>query len=89
MKVSKSLQTKLEDIFQSLDYSVRYEKGNFKSGYCLLESQNVIVINKFFPMESKVNTLIELLKQIDYDPDKLDKKQVKFIEQLRQTELQF
>lgn len=72
-----------------MDYKIRYEKGTFRSGYCILQDQNVIVINKFFPMESKVTTLVEILRQIEIDPSTLDPKDWKFIEQLRQTELQF
>ena len=89
MKITNSLKEKLEGIFKSLEYVIRYEKGNFNSGYCILENKNVIVINKFFPLESKVNTLIEILRQIDIDQTLLDKKQLKLIEQLNQTELKF
>lgn len=85
MKITKQLQEKLEDIFKSLDFVVRYEKGNFQSGYCILEDQNVLVINKFFPMESKVNTLIDVLKQLNPDPGKLDEKQGKLLKEVLQS----
>lgn len=89
MKITKSLQQKLEHIFEQLDFKVRYERGNFKSGYCIIEDQNVIVINKFFPLESKVNSLVEILRNIEPDLTKLDANQVKLVRKLNQTELQF
>jgi hypothetical protein len=54
VKVTTQHQEKLEALMKVLDFKVRYKKGSFKSGYCIIEEQNVAVINKFFPMESKV-----------------------------------
>lgn len=88
MKLNKALQEKLEDIFKALEYKVRYEKGNFKSGYCLIEEQNIVVVNKFFPVESKVNTLMEILRSIEVDTSALDPAQQKLLVKINQTELQ-
>lgn len=89
MKITKPLQEKLEAIFRTQDYVVRFERGNFQSGYCILEDKNVIVINKFLPLESKVNALMEILKTVDLDETKLDSSQLKLINQVRQTTLEF
>lgn len=70
-----------------LDFKVRYEKGNFKSGYCIIEEQNVAVINKFFPMESKVAALVEILRSIEVDEARLDETQRKLLHKVRQTEI--
>ncbi|MEM0999604.1 MAG: hypothetical protein AAGN35_21280 [Bacteroidota bacterium] len=88
MKLTKALQEKLEGIFKALDYKVRYEKGNFKSGYCLIEDQNIVVINKFYPRESKIGTLIEILRTIEADVNRLDSAQLKLLRKVQQTELQ-
>lgn len=88
MRITKSLQEKIEGIFKSLEFKVRYEKGTFRSGYCILEDQRVIVINKFFPLEAKVNTLIEILRTVQPDVEKLDSSQRKLLEKLSQTELE-
>jgi hypothetical protein len=87
VKITKQLQDKLEDIYRSLDFVVRYEKGSFQSGYCILENQNVLVINKFFPLESKVNTLIDVLKQLNPDPEKVEEKHRKLLKEVLQTTL--
>ena len=51
----------MESLFESFDYSVRYAQGNFQSGYCVVKDQKVVVINKFFDLHGRLNTLIEIL----------------------------
>lgn len=87
MKPTKQLQEKLEDLFKALNFKVRYEKGSFKSGYCLIEDQNVVVINKFFPMESKVAALMEILRQVVVDESQLEEAERKLLHKARQTEM--
>ncbi|MFN8398235.1 MAG: hypothetical protein U0176_26735 [Bacteroidia bacterium] len=87
MKPTKQLQEKLEDLFKALNFKVRYEKGSFKSGYCIIEDQNVVVINKFFPMESKVAALIEILRQVEVDETELEEAERKLLHKVRQTEM--
>lgn len=89
LKVTKHLQTKLEDIFKSLKYAIRYERGTFKSGHCIIEERNVIVINKFYPLESKVNALVEILRAINPDLSSLQPAQANLVRKLKQTELKF
>ena len=50
---------------------IRYERGNFKTGYCILHEQNVVVVNKFFSIEAKINSLIEVLEQLAIDENML------------------
>ena len=56
---------KLEAILEENNYSIRNERGNFKSGYCILQETRVIVINKFSTVESRINALIEILKELN------------------------
>ncbi|RMG20025.1 MAG: hypothetical protein D6730_20575, partial [Bacteroidetes bacterium] len=62
MRITKSTQEKLQAILRAQEYRVRYEKGNFKGGYCIVHDQRMIIINKFHPLESKINTLVEVIK---------------------------
>jgi hypothetical protein len=87
VKITKQLQEKLEALFKVLEFKLRYEKGNFKSGYCILADQNVVVINKFLPLDSKVTALIEILRQINVDETKLDESERKLLHRVRQTEI--
>ena len=74
MKPTKSLLNKLEDIFTESNYHLRYEKGGFKSGFCILKSENIIMVNKYYPVEGKINVLIEILKSINIDTTNLSDK---------------
>jgi len=85
VKASKHFLKKLEGLFESLGYIVRYEKGNFQSGYCLVEQRKVVVVNKFFDTESRVHTLQEILKIAAPDESGLDDKSRKFLQQVREN----
>jgi len=78
---------KLEDVFSETDYQLRYEKGSFKSGYCLLKDTKVAVVNKYYTTEGKINCLIEILKSIHIDTTKLSEKNQKLYLGLQQTEI--
>jgi len=79
---------KLEQLLRSLEYKVRYEKGNFKTGACILENSKVVVVNKFSNTESKINSLAEMIQQLHADDSLLDEKQKQFLYVLKQTSLQ-
>lgn len=79
-KYTKNTLQKLLHVFENLQYKVRFEKGNFKSGYCILEDRKIVVINRFFDIEGKVQTMIELLKLIEFDPQELDEPAQKTIQ---------
>lgn len=63
-KYNASLLKKLEDIFEEGGYTVRYERGNFQNGYCVLEKRRVVVINKFHEVDAKINSMMEILLNI-------------------------
>ena len=42
MKYTQSTLDKLGDILGQSDYVVRYERGTFQSGWCLLEERSLI-----------------------------------------------
>ena len=71
IKYTNLFLNKLEDILSETDYILRYEKGNFKSGYCVLNESKVAIVNKFFALEGKINSLIEIIKSIHVDTSKL------------------
>ncbi|MGN6641332.1 MAG: hypothetical protein ACTHJ8_20645 [Mucilaginibacter sp.] len=79
---------KLETLLRTAGYKVRYEKGNFKTGACMLLSSKVVVINKFSNLESKINAMAELIRELEFDLNLLDEKQVAYLQQIKQTRLQ-
>ena len=80
MKPTTTNLKKLEDLFKELAYTVRYEKGNFQSGYCIVEHRNVVVVNKFFDTEGRINTLTDILLNLEVDPLSLDDKSPEFLQ---------
>ena len=80
---------KLEMLLKTAGYKVRYEKGNFKTGACLLLNSKIIVVNRFSNLESKILALAELLRDLEIDYNLLDEKQSTFLQQIKQTKLQF
>ena len=80
---------KLELLLKTLNYKVRYEKGNFKTGACVLENSRVIVVNKFSNLESKIMSLAALVQTLETEDSLLDEKQKGFLYLLKQTKLEF
>lgn len=70
------------------EYILRYEKGNFQSGYCILNESKVAVVNKFFALEGKVNSLIEIIRQIKVDSSKLSDNNKKLYSEITNNQLQ-
>jgi hypothetical protein len=87
IKYTNQFLTKLEDLIAESDYIMRYEKGNFKSGYCLLKEQKIMIVNKFFAMEGKINALLDILKNVELDTSKFSEKNLKLYQELTQTEV--
>lgn len=55
---------KLEHLYAEARYTIRYEKGHFNSGYCILEHRQVVVINRFLSLEGRINALLEILPSL-------------------------
>ena len=83
LKSTKHNLKKLEELFDELEYTIRYERGNFNSGYCIVENQKVAVINKFYDTEGRINCLLDILQTIEVNPDQLNEKQHKFYRDLQ------
>jgi hypothetical protein len=87
IKYTTQFLAKLEDLIAESDYIMRYEKGNFKSGYCLLKEQKIMIVNKFFVTEGKINALLDILKNIELDTTNFSEKNLKLYEELTQAEV--
>lgn len=71
MKYTQSNLDKLQGILGDADYVIRYERGTFQSGWCLLQQKRVVVLNKFLNVEGRINTLLEIIPQLDIEYDRL------------------
>ncbi|MES1161393.1 MAG: hypothetical protein ABUM51_11585 [Bacteroidota bacterium] len=71
MKYTQTTLDKIERVLDEAEYIVRYERGNFQSGYCILEQRKVIVLNKFLQLEGRISTLIDIIPQLKITPEAL------------------
>jgi hypothetical protein len=71
MKFTQTTLDKIERVLDEVGYIIRYERGNFQSGYCILEQKKVVVLNKFLPLEGRISTLIDIIPQLKINPDTL------------------
>jgi hypothetical protein len=86
MKYNAATLDKIEKILHETGYVIRYERGNFQSGYCILEEKRVLVLNKFLPVEGRINTLIDIIPQLSIDAETLPPESRKIFESLMRTE---
>jgi len=49
---------------KEFEYTVRFEKGNFKTGYCIFEDRKIIIVNKFHDVEARIDNLRTILSAI-------------------------
>ncbi len=82
-KYTPNTLKKLEELFEEARYIIRYEKGHFNSGYCILEERRVVVINKFFSVEGRINALLEILQSITINEEELSTEMLKLYKSLK------
>ncbi|MBS4063452.1 MAG: hypothetical protein KGZ74_02785 [Chitinophagaceae bacterium] len=82
MKLNQTTLDKLEAILEESGYIVRYERGTFQSGYCILEQKKVVVLNKFLQMEGRINTMLDLIPQLKVEFDALTVESQKLYEEV-------
>lgn len=86
MKFTQNTLDKIEKIAEESGYIIRYERGTFQSGYCILQEKKVVVLNKFMQIEGRINTLIDLLPQLNINFDSLTLESQKLFTELMQME---
>lgn len=86
MRITPKFSAKVDALLKSLGYKVRYELGNFQGGYCVVDTQKLIVVNKYYTLEGRVNTLLEFLGSLDtqalFEVEDLSPEQKKFLQEI-------
>ena len=83
VKYNQTTLNKLEKILEETGYVIRYERGSFQSGYCILEDKKVVVLNKFLNPEGRINILIDIIPSVDIDFDALTHDSQKLYEEVK------
>ena len=84
-KYTKHSLKKIEQILEECGYSIRYERGNFNSGYCIVENNKIAVVNKFFDTEARINCLIEIISTVEVDEKRMSEKSVDFYKKINKS----
>lgn len=82
MKYTQTTINKIEGLIEEAGYIVRYERGSFQSGFCILEDRKVVVLNKFLQLEGRINTLIDLIPQLKIDAETLTPESKKWFDEI-------
>jgi len=67
MSDMKNKEAVLEELTQTctqLGYTIRYEKGDFTGGHCILKEQRLLVVNRRIGIERKIATIARALGEL-------------------------
>ena len=64
MPAPKRQLADLERQFADAGYAVRYERGHFRAGYCVVRERRAVVVNKFFDTTARLTTLRDLAAEL-------------------------
>jgi hypothetical protein len=79
---------KIEGLIDEMGFIVRYEKGTFNSGYCILEDRNIAVINKFLSVESRINVMLEIIPTLQIDENILSSDGLVFYKEIMKNPIE-
>lgn len=88
MKYTQATLQKIEQLLEEAAYIIRYERGTFQSGYCILEQKKVVVLNKFLPLEGRINTLVDIVPQLNIPVDELSPEAAKIYADIMEKQRQ-
>ncbi len=83
--LTQSSLDKLELLFSDLGFKLRYEKGSFRTGACILQTSKVVVVNKFSSVDMKVQSLLQILQTLEVDESLINDKLQPFYANIKKT----
>lgn len=63
----EQILSELEHLASNSGISIRYEKGDFDGGYCVLKAERLIVINKRLALVRRASVLAQGLAEVGID----------------------
>ncbi len=81
-KEFETILNDLKSVATQMGAKVRFERGDFKGGYCLVKENKVIVINKLATLQRKVIILSQALKELGVEDIYLTPKLREVIEEM-------
>ena len=71
MRYTQHTLDALENLLKEGGYKLRTGKGSFNSRYCILHDKKVVVLNKYHSTEARINSLIDIIKELVFDTQQL------------------
>ncbi len=75
----------LKQVALQLGVTVRFEKGDFKGGFCIVKENKIIVINKFANTQRKATILATALKELGIDDIYVNPRLREIIDEMTET----
>jgi hypothetical protein len=63
----ETILEELEKFVRELGITLRYERGDFEGGYCVLKEQKMIVINKIANTQKRISLLAQSIVEMGID----------------------
>jgi len=64
---TEALIEELHEVARQLDVTIRYERGDFEGGYCILKEQRILLINRRLTPHRKASVLATAMHDIGLD----------------------
>lgn len=61
------LLEELREVCTQIGYTLRFEKGDFEGGCCILKEQQLLVVNKRFSIDRKISVIARALGELGVD----------------------
>ena len=87
MKYTANTLKKMELLLKETGYQMRSGKGNFNTGYCILEHKKVVVVNKYHSLEARINALIDILNRLTINEKDLSDSSLKWYKAISKISL--
>jgi hypothetical protein len=68
----ETILKELEEFVKGLGITLRYERGDFEGGYCVLKEQKMIVINKLANTRKRISLLSQSIVEMGIDENLMD-----------------
>jgi hypothetical protein len=65
MASAKKELAQTEALLKSAGFTLRYERGHFRAGYCVVHERRVIVVNRFFDPPARLQKLQEIIASLE------------------------
>ncbi len=69
MAYTKSELASKESLVKEHGFTIRYERGSFESGHCIVNEKKVIIINKFFRLKARIDCLDDIITKLEIQDD--------------------